>query len=524
MVFSSLPFLFRFLPVVLLLYFILPGFARNTLLLIASLIFYAWGEPVYVLIMISSTLFAYAHGRIIHHSFEKGKYFHAKIFLVSSIVWNLLPLFFFKYWNFLADTINSWFQASVPVTELALPIGISFYTFQTISYCIDVYRKETPVQKNIIDFGAYVAMFPQLIAGPIVQYKSIASELSNRNIDLKGFSEGVRLFTIGLGKKVLLANQIGSVWDYINAMPQRPVVTAWLGMLAYTFQIYFDFSGYSDMAMGLGRMFGFHFPKNFDYPYESRSVTEFWRRWHITLGSWFRDYVYIPLGGNRTSFGKQIRNILIVWGLTGLWHGASFNFILWGLYYGILLILEKNLWKNTLKKMPALISTTYAFLLAAFGWMLFAAEDLAGVGSYFSSLFGLSHAGFANDETIYLLYTNALLLIILFLSATHYPKKWYHALFQRVHRGQGSVKGKVTGAKHDDALQDEDLTDCQTAEELISSDSKENSSMHFSNMTAKQPPAFIEELVGSVLIVLVFVLTIACLVNASYNPFLYFRF
>lgn len=405
MVFSSLPFLFRFLPIVFLLYFILPQKLRNLLLLLASLLFYAWGEPAYLFLMIFSTTFAYAHGRIIHHFREKGKRVLTKIFLVNSIILNLLPLFFFKYWDFFTSNINRVFPLSLPLFELALPIGISFYTFQTMSYCIDVYRGETKVQKNYIDFAAYVAMFPQLIAGPIVQYKLIASELKQRTINMEGFATGIRIFLCGLAKKVLLANNIGLLWDNISALSDRPVATAWLGMLAYTFQIYFDFSGYSDMAVGLGRMLGFHFPQNFNYPYESKSVTDFWRRWHITLGSWFRDYVYIPLGGNRKGLPRQILNLLIVWSLTGLWHGASMNFILWGIYYGILLILEKTVLKRLLSRLPDTILHIYSFLLAAFGWMLFANEELSSVSAYFQSLFGLSGNGFANTETLYLLYT-----------------------------------------------------------------------------------------------------------------------
>lgn len=475
MVFSSLPFLFRFFPIVFLLYFILPQKLRNLLLLLASLLFYAWGEPSYLILMIFSTSFAYAHGRIIHHFREKGKTFLAKIFLTTSIIINLLPLFFFKYWDFFTSYINSAFSLSLPLFELALPIGISFYTFQTISYCIDVYRGETEVQTNYIDFSAYVAMFPQLIAGPIVQYKLIATELKQRTINMEDFAAGIRIFLCGLGKKVLLANNIGAVWDYISALSNRPVATAWLGMLAYTFQIYFDFSGYSDMAVGLGRMLGFHFPQNFNYPYEAKSVTDFWRRWHITLSSWFRDYVYIPLGGNRKGLARQILNLFIVWTLTGLWHGASMNFVLWGMYYGILLIFEKTVLKKLLKKLPDAVLHIYSFLLAAFGWMLFANEDLSRVSEYFQSLFGLSGNVFANTETIYLLYTNGILLILLFLGATHFPKKW-----------------------------------CKKLSEYL--------------QERKKLSPVLWEALGCLFYAALFLLCTAYLVDASYNPFLYFRF
>lgn len=475
MVFSSLPFLFRFFPIVFLLYFLLPQKLRNLLLLLASLLFYAWGEPSYLILMIFSTTFAYAHGRIIHHFREKGKGFLTKIFLVSSLILNLLPLFFFKYWDFFTSNINAAFSLSLPLFELALPIGISFYTFQTMSYCIDVYRGETEVQENYIDFATYVAMFPQLIAGPIVQYKQISSELKHRTINIEDFATGIRIFLCGLAKKVLLANNIGLLWDNIAALSDRPAATAWLGMFAYTFQIYFDFSGYSDMAVGLGRMLGFHFPQNFNYPYEADSVTDFWRRWHITLGSWFRDYVYIPLGGNRKGLPRQIINLLIVWSLTGLWHGASMNFILWGMYYGILLILEKTVLKRLLAKLPPSVRHIYSFLLAAFGWMLFANEALPDVSSYFQSLFGLSGNGFANTETFYLLYTNAILFLLLFLGATHFPKKW-----------------------------------CEKLSRFL--------------LEQKKISPILLESVSCIFFAALFLLCTAYLVDASYNPFLYFRF
>lgn len=334
MVFSSFVFLLAFLLLVLLIYYVCPGKVRNLVLLIASLLFYAWGEPVYVLIMLFSTVFDYTNGRLIEYFQNKNRPGKAKVVLVIDLVGNLGILGFFKYADFVIGNINSITGAGLTLLHIALPIGISFYTFQTMSYTIDVYRKVVPAQHNIVAFATYVTLFPQLIAGPIVQYKTVASELSDRKVTLTDFSEGAFRFTIGLAKKVLLANQIGSLWDTISQLHQMSAATAWLGAIAYSFQIYFDFSGYSDMAIGLGKMFGFHFLENFNFPYMSKTITEFWRRWHISLSSWFREYVYIPLGGNRKGMGRQLFNIMVVWMLTGLWHGANWNFVLWGIYYG----------------------------------------------------------------------------------------------------------------------------------------------------------------------------------------------
>ena len=343
MVFSSLLFLFRFLPIVLLLYFLSPRPARNFILLAVSLVFYAWGEPVYVVLMIVSIISTYLGGRAVHYFKEQDRAGAAKISLIMTVGFGLFLLGFFKYTDFLLRTVNQVTGLNITLLNLALPIGISFYTFQTISYVIDVYRGAARVQKNIISYGAYVTMFPQLIAGPIVQYKTIDKQLRHRQETAEQFAEGVNRFMVGLGKKVLLANNAGVLWDTVNAMnvSALPALTAWLGIAAYTFQIYFDFSAYSDMAIGLGKMFGFHFLENFQYPYLSRNVTEFWRRWHISLGTWFREYVYIPLGGNRKGTAMLIRNTMIVWLLTGIWHGADWNFLIWGVYYGILLLVPE---------------------------------------------------------------------------------------------------------------------------------------------------------------------------------------
>ncbi len=471
MVFSSLLFLFRFLPIVFILYFILPKKFRNLLLFISSLIFYAWGEPVYVTIMLFSTVVDFTHGKLVEDYKEKGNLKAARMVVASSMIINLALLGFFKYTDFFISNINAIFGTEIGLLGIALPIGISFYTFQTMSYTVDVYRGQAKAQKNIIDFGAYVALFPQLIAGPIVQYKTIAEQLTDRHENPDDFAEGVTRFMTGLGKKVLLANNAGIIWDAVSGgdLTTLPVLTAWIGILAYSFQIYFDFSGYSDMAIGLGRMLGFKFLENFNYPYLSRSITEFWRRWHISLGSWFRDYVYIPLGGNRKGFPLQIRNICIVWLLTGLWHGASWNFVLWGAYFGVLLIIEKLFLLKLLKKAPVVISHVYTLFLVVVSWAIFAIDDMERLGQFIGAMFG-SGGSFYDTHSLYLLTTNAVLLIILAIASTPAPK---------------ILAGKLLAR-----LGDRPLT------------------------------AVIENVAYAV----IFVLSVAYIVDATYNPFLYFRF
>lgn len=390
MVFSSLLFLFMYLPIVLLIYYAVPYKFRNLFLFFANLVFYGWGEPVFVLLMIFSTIVDYTCGHFIDKYRTSNKKI-AKTFLITSVVVNLSLLGFFKYAGFITDTLNAIPFFSLPKIEVPLPIGISFYTFQTMSYSIDVYRGDAPVQKNIITFGTYVALFPQLIAGPIVRYKDVAYQLDHRKETLDQFTRGVRLFCIGLGKKVLLANQMGLMWDSIRESGEiNGWLGSWIGIIGYTFQIYFDFSGYSDMACGLGNMLGFEFLKNFDYPYISKSITEFWRRWHISLGTWFREYVYIPLGGNRKGPLRQIINLLIVWFLTGFWHGASYNFILWGLYFGLILIIEKIVLKKWIDKAPAFVQHTYSLILIVFGWVIFYFTDMAQMGDFIVSMFSFS--------------------------------------------------------------------------------------------------------------------------------------
>ena len=404
MVFSSVTFLFMFLPASLLLYYIIPDIRwKNVVLFFVSLVFYAWGEPVYVILMLYSILLNYAFGRVMGRT-QKYK----KQVLVFLIVMNLLILGFFKYYGFLMDTVNSLTGLSLPVRQLALPVGISFYTFQALSYDIDLYRGKFPPQKNFIAFGAYITMFPQLIAGPIVRYEDIERQLTARTHSLDGFGSGALRFTAGLGKKVLLANLCGSLFDTIQASGGNiSTATAWIGTLAYAFQIYFDFSGYSDMAIGLGECMGFSFRENFEDPYACVSVTDFWRRWHISLGTWFREYVYIPLGGNRVSTAKHIRNILVVWLLTGLWHGASWNFVLWGLYYALLLILEKYVFLKW--KIPSFIRRIFALAFVLLGWIIFYSQEFPQMLTTLAATFGFAANGVAAHAARYYLTSNAVL-------------------------------------------------------------------------------------------------------------------
>lgn len=423
MVFSSMIFLCVFLPIVLIVYFVLPKQSRNLWLLLASLFFYAWGEPRYILIMLFSTVFDYCNGRAIEYAMAKGKHdTMGRAVLVLSVAGNLGILCFFKYTDFALETVNRLAGTQFGLLQLALPIGISFYTFQTMSYTIDVYRGETPAQHNIISFGMYVCLFPQLIAGPIVRYKEVQKEVDGRKTTISGAVHGLQRFLIGLAKKVLLANQIGALWDYIKGLGSADMSTAlaWLGAVAFTFQIYFDFSGYSDMAIGLGEMFGFHFPENFDHPYESKSITEFWRRWHITLSTWFREYLYIPLGGNRKGVARQIINLLIVWFLTGLWHGAGWNFILWGLYYFVLLVLEKFVLRLVLERLPSVIQHLYTLFFVVVGWVIFACDDLGLLGSYLKAMFGIGVPA-GNALALYEWDVQALFLVILLIAATTIP-------------------------------------------------------------------------------------------------------
>lgn len=466
MVFSSTIFLCVYLPLVLLGYYICPKKGRNLFLLIVSLVFYAWGEPKYVFLMIFSILINYVFGRLMDKHRENKK--RLKLMLVLSVVIDIGLLSVFKYTDFIITNVNAIFGANFDLLNIALPIGISFYTFQAMSYTIDVYRNDVRVQKNLIDFGMYITMFPQLIAGPIVRYADVQDQLAERSVTTADFSEGVMRFVVGLGKKVLLANQMGAVWSDIYALGgDVSALMAWTGAIAYTFQIYFDFSGYSDMAIGLGRMFGFKFPENFRYPYQSVSITDFWRRWHITLSTWFKEYLYIPLGGNRRGLARQALNLLIVWSLTGFWHGAGWNFVLWGLYYFVILFIEKLFLLKALDKLPKFFRHVYALLLIIIGWVIFASDDVSVLLPYLGSMFGAN--GAIGGMDVYTLLTKAVLLIICCIASTELPKKLFLS---------------AAGAMNEKAA-----------------------------FTLK-----------SVLMIALLALSMILLIGDSYNPFLYFRF
>lgn len=463
MVFSSLTFLQCFLPLCLLAYFLVPQKWRNGTLFLFSLLFYAWGEPVYVVLMLFSTALDYTCGQMAErHRGQRG----AKIALLVSVCVNLGLLGVFKYCDFLIGTVNSLFGTALPQPNLPLPIGISFYTFQTMSYTIDVYRQDAPAQRNMVSFGAYVTMFPQLVAGPIVRYKDVAAELVHRTNTASAFAAGARRFTVGLGKKVLLANSIGALWDAELAAQSAGTLTAvggWLGIAAFGFQIYFDFSGYSDMAIGMGQMLGFHFPENFNYPYTAASVTEFWRRWHISLTTWFREYLYIPLGGSRKGTWRTVRNIFLVWFCTGFWHGASWNFILWGLHFFVWLMLEKYLLRDFLQKLPSWLRHFYTLVVVFVGWGVFAMEDLTVCAGYFKTCFGSGTLWSAADG--YYLIAYGLTLLLLTVGSTRLPRKVWNRLPERA-----------------------------------------------------------RDLLGPLLMAAGLVICTAYLVDGSYNPFLYFRF
>ena len=468
MLFSSIVFLFTFLPAVVILYYLLPVRFRNVILLLASLVFYAWGEPVYLFLMLLSILFNYFSGLDIARNLQDKR--AAKRSLVFNLIINLAVLGFFKYEGFVLDTLNGILPVHISYHALPLPIGISFYTFQILSYIIDVYRGNVKVQTNLPNFALYVTMFPQLIAGPIVQYADVDEQLASREVSRTKFGEGSMYFIRGLAKKVLLANTSGMIFTEVSGLAKGniAVMTAWLGAFAYMFQIYFDFSGYSDMAIGLGKMFGFEFNMNFNYPYVSKSITEFWRRWHISLSSWFRDYVYIPLGGNRVSKIKHIRNLLIVWFLTGLWHGAAWNFVAWGLYYGVILIIENYLLSPVLDRLPDVVRHIYSIVLVVIGWVLFFSSSFGQAADYIRVMFGAGAHGFADRESMYLLTSNLILWLILIFGST----PLVHFRYEHMLR---TKKWNTT-------------------------------------------------IINSVVYVALFIVCIAYLVTETYNPFLYFRF
>lgn len=425
MVFSSLIFLCIFLPIVLVAYNLSKNLAyKNVILIIASLIFYAWGEPVWVVLLIFSAFVDYINGLIIDRYYAR---IGSRIALVSSLIINLGLLVLFKYSGFLIDNINALLNISLKNPNLKLPIGISFYTFQTLSYTIDMYRGKTRVQKSFLGFLAYVSMFPQLVAGPIVRYSTVAEELNNRRVILDDFASGIGRFTVGLCKKVMLANSAGAVASMLLDSTRLTVASAWFGIVMYTFQIYFDFSGYSDMAIGLGRMLGFHFGENFKYPYVARSITDFWRRWHISLSTFFRDYIYIPLGGNRY---RPVRNIFVVWMLTGLWHGASWNFVLWGLFYGILLFIEKSFFKGRIQKMIPPFCYIYTLFFVIIGWGLFYFADFEMLCNFFKCAFGVNTPLY-DLTAVSTFCTNLWLFIVCIIASTPIPTLIYNNICKR---------------------------------------------------------------------------------------------
>ena len=466
MLFSSIPFLYCFLPCVLILYFLSPRQLKNSVLLTASLVFYGWGEPVYLLLMLASVAVGYVCGLLTDKaSSKKGK----KVAAVSGAVITLSFLLYFKYTDFFIENFNAVTGLSVSLLKISLPIGISFYTFQILSYLIDVYKGTVPPQKNITDFASYVTMFPQLIAGPIVRYSDINSQLKSRTVSFEKFSLGIRKFIIGLSKKILIANTLGELCDIFRASDEKSVLFYWLYAVGYCLHVYFDFSGYSDMAIGLGRMLGFSFTENFNYPFISSSITEFWRRWHISLGTWFRDYVYIPMGGNKVGKARHFLNILTVWMLTGLWHGASWNFVIWGLYFAVLLIIEKVFLLKILRK-SKVFSRIFVLTLIVISFVIFNAPDMTVAFSDIASLFGFTSIPLCSAETLYYLRSFAVFFIIGITCSTPLPKLLFNSI-----------------EKHS---------------------------------VGKRILNFAEPAVTVLLLVLI----TAYLVDGSYNPFLYFRF
>ena len=470
MLFSSVTFLYAFLPLVLVLYFAAPKKMKNAVLLVASLFFYYFGERTYIAIMLISSITDWIWSLLIEHFRAKGNEKITKWFLVGSLVVNLGLLGFFKYADFFIVNINALFGTAIPLTNVHLPIGISFYTFQTLSYTIDVYRGRARVQRNFVSFATFVCLFPQLIAGPIVRYTDVALELDERRHTLEGISLGMRRFAMGLGKKVILANAMGELCKDLVAGGEGSVLMYWLYAVAFSLQIYLDFSAYSDMAIGLGKIFGFNFPENFDYPFISRSITEFWRRWHMSLGTWFRDYIYFPLGGSRTTMIKWLRNILIVWFVTGFWHGAEWNFILWGLYFGVLLVIEKFFLANVLKRCGKVVQHIYVLFTTLISFVIFSVESMDKLPVFVGGLFGAGTSGLCDSTTLYFLDSYAVLLILCIIGSTPLPKMLWKKFSE-------TKAGSIV-------------------------------------LTFAEP----------VSIILLIIFSTALLVDGSFNPFLYFRF
>ncbi|MBM6818416.1 MULTISPECIES: MBOAT family O-acyltransferase [Clostridium] len=468
MVFSSLIFIFIFLPLVLVSYYITPRRLRNTVILLASLLFYAWGEPTYIILIIISILINYLGALLIRvHIKNKDK---SKFIFITLLLIDISILFFFKYYGFAIECLGSIIGLDLKVKSISLPLGISFYTFQQISYIADIYMQKVKPERNLIDFATYITMFPQLIAGPIVKYDDIHKQLANRKESINKFGEGVQRFIIGLGKKVILANNIGVIWTQVKEvnLNDLSIVLSWIGIIAFTLQIYFDFSGYSDMAIGLAKMFGFDFLENFDYPYISKSITEFWRRWHMSLGGWFREYIYIPLGGNKKGTLIQVRNLFIVWFTTGLWHGASTNFVVWGLYFGVILFIEKIYLKDLLKKIPSIFSHIYTLIIVMIGWVIFDMNTLTDSGHYIKIMFGFGNNIFIDNLAKYILTNNFIILLIGLICSTKLIKIYMNKI----------------------------------------------------KSTFRENDVFLITAIN----LLILIISTAYLVGASYNPFLYFRF
>lgn len=468
MVFSSLIFIFIFLPLVLVSYYITPRRLRNTVILLASLLFYAWGEPTYIILIIISILINYLGALLIRvHIKNKDK---SKFIFITLLLIDISILFFFKYYGFAIECLGSIIGLDLKVKSISLPLGISFYTFQQISYIADIYMQKVKPERNLIDFATYITMFPQLIAGPIVKYDDIHKQLANRKESINKFGEGVQRFIIGLGKKVILANNIGLIWTQVKEvnLNDLSIVLSWIGIIAFTLQIYFDFSGYSDMAIGLAKMFGFDFLENFDYPYISKSITEFWRRWHMSLGGWFREYIYIPLGGNKKGTLIQVRNLFIVWFTTGLWHGASTNFVVWGLYFGVILFIEKIYLKDLLKKIPSIFSHIYTLIIVMIGWVIFDMNTLTDSGHYIKIMFGFGNNIFIDNLAKYILTNNFIILLIGLICSTKLIKIYMNKI----------------------------------------------------KSTFRENDVFLITAIN----LLILIISTAYLVGASYNPFLYFRF
>ena len=463
MVFSSITFLFYFLPVVLLFYFITPKKGKNIILLLASLFFYFYGEPKYIIVLLSSCILNYYFGKWI----EKDKK-HAKLYLIINLLINFGALFYFKYFNFFLETINQVFHSEIELLSIVMPIGISFFTFQATSYTIDIYRGKVKSAKNLWTFATYLSLFPQLIAGPIVRYETVNEELEHRKETKENVAKGIKRFIIGLAKKVLLANVLGELVSILGELTVKTVLSHWIEAISITLQLYFDFSGYSDMAIGLGLMFGFHFLENFNYPLIAKSITDFWRRWHISLSSWLKDYIYIPLGGNRKGALLQYRNIFIVWFLTGLWHGASWNFIFWGIYFGILLMLEKRFLKNYLEKHP-IFAHAYTFFLVMISFVIFHFDHLPELGIFLKSMFGLESLAMVNHETIYYLRSYAVVLMISMIAMTPIKNQ-----IERWSENKNFLK--------------------------------------------------VRNIIEPIYYIVIFILTVSFLIDESFNPFLYFRF